>query len=347
MSSVSSNSCIGDSGADASADGTASYVFYERAALRTAVLSVCCYLSTWRRGMHYNLLRICMEDPGFISNREEAREHYGPMRSWDVSRVTNFCGLFEFLEDFNPQLGKDDDISGWNVSAGVDFSHMFQHCHLFNLPLFWNTSNATHMMYMFAECREFNQALDWNVGNVVSTKRMFQHCWNFNMPLTWNTRSLTCMCKMFKCCFLFNARLNFDTSRVICMRSMFSACNVFNQRIDFDMHLADCAKMFEDCIAYTNGSVKPAFTTSLKFPCPVKETLFMCNYEEGEFIPAAAQLTKQLTVNYRRAQTLGYGENEAYSPDLPWKEDDSMYAKRLVTRTLDWHARKKLKIALY
>ena len=198
---------------------------------------------------------------------------------------------------------------------------------------------------MFKECFDYNQKLNWDVRNAVDMGGMFEHCWSFNMPLTWNTQNVTCMCDMFRSCASFNARLDFDTSRVVCLCRMFSECTEFDQRIEFNLHLSDVEDMFLDAVNFKNGSVRPTFTTSLLYPPPVKETLFKCINEVGNFIPAAVQLTKQLQVNYRNLKTLGYGQNESYLPDMPWKEDDATYAKRLETQTEEWRCRKKLKIA--
>jgi surface protein len=96
------------------------------------------------------------------SDREEATKLFGPIESWDVSKVENMEGLFKNMKTFN------EDISGWDVS------------------------NVTNMKSMFEGCTEFNQPIgNWDVSNVKFMKSMFKNCTNFNQSLqNWDVRSL-------------------------------------------------------------------------------------------------------------------------------------------------------------
>ena len=40
-------------------------------------------------------------------------------QNWDTSLVSDFTSIFAFMHEFNA------NISGWDVSAGTDFSNMF------------------------------------------------------------------------------------------------------------------------------------------------------------------------------------------------------------------------------
>ena len=45
---------------------------------------------------------------------------YGPINSWDTSKVTNMSGLFKEAYDFN------DDISNWDTSNVTNMNSMFK-----------------------------------------------------------------------------------------------------------------------------------------------------------------------------------------------------------------------------
>lgn len=68
---------------------------------------------------------------------------YGPISTWDVSRVQDMSNLLAGMPSFN------EDISSWDTSAVTDFSNMFQGATSFNQPIsVWNTSSAKTFSYM-------------------------------------------------------------------------------------------------------------------------------------------------------------------------------------------------------
>ncbi len=60
---------------------------------------------------------------------------YGDISNWDVSQVTNMCGMF-YLSLFK------GDISNWNVMSVTDMMYMFYHS-IFNGDISnWNVSSG-------------------------------------------------------------------------------------------------------------------------------------------------------------------------------------------------------------
>ena len=54
------------------------------------------------------------------SDPANATEKYGPIETWDVSRITKMRGLFRNKKNI------DSNISSWNTSGVTDMSHMFE-----------------------------------------------------------------------------------------------------------------------------------------------------------------------------------------------------------------------------
>ena len=73
----------------------------------------------------------------YIKEDQEVIQEYGPIGSWDVSKVTNMNKLFFNQKKFNEPLNR------------------------------WNVSNVTNMKSMFFMASKFNQPLDeWDVSKV-------------------------------------------------------------------------------------------------------------------------------------------------------------------------------------
>ena len=63
----------------------------------------------------------------WCANETLARNTYGEIGSWDVSRVNNMNLLFNDRFEFN------SDISGWDVSGVTSMNHMFDNARSFNI----------------------------------------------------------------------------------------------------------------------------------------------------------------------------------------------------------------------
>jgi hypothetical protein len=111
-----------------------------------------------------------------------------PIRTWDVSGMTNMSYLFAgsiISEETNALL---EGIDEWDVSQVLFMDHMFDICKFFNQPLNgWTVSKAKNVDRMFYRCTHFNQPLDkWNLRDVETMEGMFQYCRAFDQNLsTW------------------------------------------------------------------------------------------------------------------------------------------------------------------
>jgi len=154
---------------------------------------------------------------------------YGPIESWDVSKVTSMRKLFFQDRSFN------EDIRAWNTSAVVDMAYMFYGTYAFNQRIgSWDTSAVTTMESMFEGARAFNQPLNyWNTSTVTSMRKMFDWTEAFNQPIgNWDTSAVTNMEYMFHGADAFNQPIgNWDASAVTTMDSMFFAATAFDQPI--------------------------------------------------------------------------------------------------------------------
>ena len=99
----------------------------------------------------------------------EAKEKYGDISNWDVSKVTNMSYMCLCDSSFN------GDISNWDVSKVTNMSYMFRYAYSFNGDLSnWDVSNVTNMASMFWNAKSFNGDLSkWDVSNVKYMMRMF------------------------------------------------------------------------------------------------------------------------------------------------------------------------------
>lgn len=174
---------------------------------------------------------------------------YGPMYTWDVSRIRNFSRLFVYCNDlFTRTVPLDDvdhgdadtlgarpwnDISEWDVTSATDFNFMFDGCVDFNQILHWSTGNAQVMVGMFRGCKNFNNTLEWDTSNVKNIREMFEGCTSFNKPLPWDVGRVWDMSRVFKNCASFNQPLQWEI-RQSCfsgftkLEEMFQGCDAFN-----------------------------------------------------------------------------------------------------------------------
>ena len=118
--------------------------------------------------------------------------------NWDVSSVTNFQYTFGMCEDF------DQDISSWDVSKGTNFGGMFSGgsstTTTFNQDISsWDVSSATRMNGMFMSNTAFDQDISaWDVSLVSIFHSMFKNS-PFNQDIScWDTSSATLFTNMFK-----------------------------------------------------------------------------------------------------------------------------------------------------
>ena len=204
----------------------------------------------------------------WFENKMRVEAHYGPIGSWDVSRVTDMYQLFEpstfYTIGKNVVDGFNEDISSWDVSNVSGMSEMFSNQTIFNQPLGnWDVGNVTRMTYMFSGATAFDQPLNsWDVSNVVNMEVMFESASSFNQDLnSWNVSNVTDMGGMFWGATLFDGNItSWNVSNAVGvetpgygMSRMFNDAANFNQNISgwiINSGVTAFYKMFEGATSF-------------------------------------------------------------------------------------------------
>ena len=140
-------------------------------------------------------------------------QKYGPMNTWDVSRVTDMHWLFEHKKAFNAYIGD------WDVSQVTSMSGMFHGARVFNNgaaggepgpPLKWNTSKVNNMIGMFERATAFNADIGgWNTSGARYMGGMFRGASAFNQDIRrWNVSNVKNFIRMFNGASEFNQNLS-------------------------------------------------------------------------------------------------------------------------------------------
>lgn len=147
----------------------------------------------------------------------------------NVSGVTRFDLAFSGCSLFN------GDISGWDVSSGVEFTSMFRDALAFNQEIGnWNVSNGTRFSSMFHGATSFNGNIgSWNVSKGIAFSNMFLGATSFNQDIgSWNVSSGTNFNSMFENADAFNQDIgNWNVSNGTSFSQMFYQADDFNQDI--------------------------------------------------------------------------------------------------------------------
>ena len=204
----------------------------------------------------------------WFEDKTRSEGYYGPIGSWDVSRVTNMDTLFEpsgiFTKGKSVVDGFNEDISSWNTSNVTDMTEMFYGQTAFNQPLdSWDVSNVTHMTYMFGRSAAFNQPLNsWDVSNVINMEQMFIGASAFNQDLnSWDVSSVVDMGTMFEDATSFNGNItSWNVSNAVGVEvqgygisRMFKNASSFNQNISgwtINSGVTSFYKMFDGATSF-------------------------------------------------------------------------------------------------
>ena len=140
-----------------------------------------------------------------VTGATTAQDKYGAIGEWDVSKVSNFFGLFSGDNAFFANF--EADLSKWDTSSATSMWKMFSGAKKFESNLSgWDVSKVINMKEMFMDARAFNSDLSrWNTSSVTNTAGMFQKAWLFNSDLSkWDVQGLVQMNSMFQDAWGFN-----------------------------------------------------------------------------------------------------------------------------------------------
>lgn len=121
------------------------------------------------------------------SGRDFSRMFYNtsfnrPVSHFDVSRGTNFSGMFQLAGGF------DQNVSMWSMGAAEDLSFMFAGATNFGGALPWDVSRVTtaDSMLLSASSFDHNSLSTWNVSSLQSARNFLGNARRFNQSLcTW------------------------------------------------------------------------------------------------------------------------------------------------------------------
>ncbi len=174
-------------------------------------------------------------------NYTATMDQYGPIKYWDVSKVSDLSYLFDkrnlpLLQDFNADIGEWKTYDERDPESGVtDMSMMFCQTTHFSCDLNWDTTKVTTMEAMFSMATEFNGRISFtNTSQVTNMGWMFNGATKFNQPLEFNTEKVADMSLMFNYALAFNQPVEFNTAKVTNMNGMFYHAIKFNQPVEFN-----------------------------------------------------------------------------------------------------------------
>ena len=197
-------------------------------------------------------------------------ERYGAIAKWDVSRVTNMAGLFQYSEGEVGFLDFNGDLSNWDVSSVTTMREMFSGCNEFDCDLGrWKVGTVTDMSGMFEGVLHFagfeattkfegKGLANWDVSNVVNMKGMFSNATGLGGGLgdvdlsSWDVRRVTNMASMFEYTTSFgdfDSLAGWDVSSVTNMRRMFQDTGISDTNLgEWNVsNVTDMTEMFDTC----------------------------------------------------------------------------------------------------
>ena len=201
--------------------------------------------------------------------REYTFFKFGPIHTWDVSKVTSMDALFANQPLFNQDIGE------WDVSSVINMNGMFQGAESFNQDISkWNVSRVVGMGAMFMNATQFNNGgsansiekpLTWDVSKVRTMNEMFSNAVSFNQNIgSWSVSRVRSMDFMFHGASSFNngdqlgvstKPLLWDVSNVESMTCLFMEASSFNQDIS-NWDVSEVEKMsyvFDEARSFNNG----------------------------------------------------------------------------------------------
>ena len=118
----------------------------------------------------------------WFDDRRTALKVYGPIKDWDISKVSTLNRLFDGLRNYHGHHFEGADLSGWNTSSVSDISMCFANTRFNSDVSEWDTSRVKSLHGIFANNSRFNKDLSgWNVAKVTDFSEAFQRASSFKL----------------------------------------------------------------------------------------------------------------------------------------------------------------------
>ena len=261
------------------------------------------------------------------------------------------AGLVELQYPGRVDLGNrstfNDDISQWDIQAGVDasglsFDGLLKDLTVFNQPLgCWNTAGITSFESMFAGAKAFDQPIGaWSTSAVSSMASMFDGASRFSQSLTrWDVRSVSSFNEMFHDAGSFNGDVSGWQTRGASAVGMFEGAVSFNQPLVAGFVVTDATRMFKGASSFnqpwihllsgytgtsldemfcgaTSLSCVPSFSHALPVSCTTAVSMFegasrwngSVTSTTGALLASAERMYRNATA-FNRSVSLSAGPN--------------------------------------
>ena len=157
----------------------------------------------------------------------ENLDPFGPIASWDVSKVEDMSYMFNGATSFN------GDVSKWKFPKVENMSHMFYGAASFNGDVSrWTFPEVMDMSYMFDGATSFNGDVSkWDFPKVMDMRYMFKDAMSFDGDVSkWTFPHAEEMEGMFMNAkeFKGNGVENWEFPNVFNMEKMFKNAKSFN-----------------------------------------------------------------------------------------------------------------------
>ena len=145
--------------------------------------------------------------------RKDIINKYGKIEDWDVSKISNFQGIFRYVkfDDYDKDFPSSLSLNNWDMSNAEDISYMFCGSNFNGYIDKWNTENIVLSRYTFNDSAFEGMGDDmknWNVEKLEETTGMFSNS-KFTANISeWKLTSIKFMEKMFYNCHYITGDLN-------------------------------------------------------------------------------------------------------------------------------------------
>jgi len=149
------------------------------------------------------------KNPPELVEGDASSSFNGDLSRWDTSHVTNMRRMFSNAKAFQGGV-----LNKWDTSHVKDMSQMFSGAISFDGDIAsWDTSRCEDMHHMFEDAKQFNQDIGkWQVGKALKMSSMFRNAESFDHDLRqWSVAKVTDQDGIFKGASAFNDKFTCTT----------------------------------------------------------------------------------------------------------------------------------------